>query len=82
MKDILIEKMYELNKKPYQKFFKKSIAWNVTPKELITYKEVSLGFHLGCFLLKYDFEFYNTKFLIILVKVPVMIKYLKKVFQH
>ena len=56
MKDLLIEKMYELTKKPYQKFFKKGIALNVTPKELITYKEDSLGFHLGCFLLKYNFE--------------------------
>lgn len=56
MKDLVIEKMYELTKKPYQKFFKKGIAWNVTPKELITYKEDSLGFHLGCFLLKYNFD--------------------------
>lgn len=56
MKDLLIEKMYELTKKPYQKLFKKGIAWNITPKELITYKEDSLGFHLGCFLLKYNFD--------------------------
>lgn len=56
MRDLLIEKMYELTKRPYQKFLKKGIAWNVTPKELINYKEDSLGFHLGCFLLKYNFE--------------------------
>ena len=56
MRDLLFEKMYEITKKPYQKFFKKGIAWNVTPKELSQYKEDSLGFHLGCFLLKYNFE--------------------------
>lgn len=56
MRDLLIEKMYEITKKPYQKFFKKGVAWNVTPKELIAYKEGSLGFHLGCFLLKYNFD--------------------------
>lgn len=56
MRDLLIEKMYEITKKPYQKFIKKGVAWNVTPKELIAYKEGSLGFHLGCFLLKYNFD--------------------------
>lgn len=56
MRDLLIEKMYEITKKPYQKFIKKGVAWNVTPKELIAYKEGSLGFHLGCFLLKYNLD--------------------------
>ncbi|RKS02264.1 Coq4 family protein [Flavobacterium sp. 102] len=56
MKDLIIEKMYEWSKKPYQKFFKKSEPWNVTPKELILYPQESLGFHMGCFLLKYNFE--------------------------
>ncbi|MFN3968787.1 hypothetical protein [Flavobacterium sp.] len=56
MRDLIIEKMYEWSKKPYQKFFKKNEPWNVTPKELIQYPQESLGFHMGCFLLKYNFE--------------------------
>ena len=56
MKDLLIEKMYELSKKPYQKFFKKNKAWDVSIPELIQHPQESLGFHLGCFLLKYNFE--------------------------
>jgi ubiquinone biosynthesis protein Coq4 len=56
MRDLIIEKMYEWSKKPYQKFFKKNDPWNVTAKELIQYPQESLGFHMGCFLLKYNFE--------------------------
>lgn len=56
MRDLIIEKMYEWSKKPYQKFFKKNEPWKVTPKELIQYPQESLGFHMGCFLLKYNFE--------------------------
>jgi ubiquinone biosynthesis protein Coq4 len=56
MKDLLIEKMYELSKKPYQKFLKKNQAWDVSIPELIQHPQESLGFHLGCFLLKYNFE--------------------------
>ena len=56
MKDLFIEKMYELSKKPYQKFFKKGKAWDVKVNQLIQLPNDSLGFHLGCFLLKYNFE--------------------------
>jgi ubiquinone biosynthesis protein Coq4 len=56
MKDLLIEKFYELSKKPYQKYFKKNKPWNINKKNLLQYPETSLGFHLGCFLLKYNFE--------------------------
>lgn len=56
MRDLIIEKMYEWSKKPYQKFIKKNEPWEVTPKELIQYPQESLGFHMGCFLLKYNFE--------------------------
>jgi hypothetical protein len=56
MKDLIIEKMYELSKKPYQKFIKKNKAWQVNKAELIRMPNNSLGFHLGCFLLKYNFE--------------------------
>lgn len=56
MRDFIIEKMYEWSKKPYQRFFKKKEPWKVTPKELILYPQESLGYHMGCFLLKYNFE--------------------------
>ena len=56
MKDLFIEKMYELSKKPYQKFIKKGKAWEINISELIQLPADSLGFHLGCFLLKYNFE--------------------------
>lgn len=56
MRDLLIEKMYEFTKKPYQRFFKKGTPWDITPQELIQYNPESLGFHLGCFLIKYNFE--------------------------
>ena len=56
MRDLFIEKMYELSKKPYQKFFKKGEAWDVEINQLIQLPNDSLGFHLGCFLLKYNFE--------------------------
>ena len=56
MRDLFIEKMYEIRKKPYQKFFKKGKAWDVKVNQLIQLPNDSLGFHLGCFLLKYNFE--------------------------
>ncbi len=56
MKDLLIEKMYELSKKPYQYFFKRNKAWPITIAELIQLPQESLGFHLGCFLMQYHFE--------------------------
>jgi ubiquinone biosynthesis protein Coq4 len=56
MKDLIIEKMYELSKKPYQRYFKKNKAWNINISELIQMPKDSLGFNLGCFLLQYNFE--------------------------
>lgn len=56
MRDLIIEKMYEWSKKPYQKFFKKNKAWEISIPELIQLPQDSLGFHLGCFLLKYNFD--------------------------
>ncbi|TXI64547.1 MAG: hypothetical protein E6Q46_06845 [Flavobacterium sp.] len=56
MRDLFIEKMYEISKKPYQKFFKKGKVWDVEANQLIQLPSDSLGFHLGCFLLKYNFE--------------------------
>lgn len=56
MKDLLIEKLYEISKKPYQKFFKKNQPWNISLQEFLHYPEETLGFHLGCFLLKHNFD--------------------------
>ena len=56
MRDLFIEKMYEISKKPYQRFFKKGNAWDINVNQLIQLPSDSLGFHLGCFLLKYNFE--------------------------
>ena len=56
IKDNLIEKMYEISKKPYQKYFKKNKPWTIGKSELLQHKTESLGFHLGCFLIKYHFE--------------------------
>jgi hypothetical protein len=56
MKDKLIEKLYEVSKKPYQKFFKKNKPWTINKTELLQHNQESLGFHLGCFLIKYHFE--------------------------
>ena len=56
MRDLFIEKMYEISKKPYQRYYKKGNAWNVNVNQLLQLQSDSLGFHLGCFLLKYNFE--------------------------
>lgn len=56
MKDQLIEKMYEWSKKPYQRFFKTQKAWNISKQELLSYPEETLGYHLGQFLQKNNFD--------------------------
>ncbi len=56
MRAFFIETLYEWTKKPYQKWFKKDLPWNLSVKELIQYPKESLGFHLGCFLLRHDFS--------------------------
>jgi len=55
MRAFIIETLYEYSKRPYQKWFKKEEPWDLTPNILIQYPQRSLGFHLGCFLLKHDF---------------------------
>jgi ubiquinone biosynthesis protein Coq4 len=56
MKDQLIEKMYEWSKKPYQRFFKNKIAWEISKQELLSYSNETLGYHLGQFLQKNNFD--------------------------
>jgi len=55
MRAFILETIYEWSKKPYKKWFKKEIPWDISIKQLIYYPKNSLGFHLGCFLLKHDF---------------------------
>ncbi|AXT60736.1 hypothetical protein D1816_10380 [Aquimarina sp. AD10] len=55
MRAFIQETIYEWSKKPYKKWFKKEIPWDISIKQLIYYPKNSLGFHLGCFLLKHDF---------------------------
>lgn len=56
MKDYIIEKMYEVSRKPYQKYFKKSTPWEIDKEELLQYPKDSLGFGLGNFLDKNHFD--------------------------
>jgi hypothetical protein len=56
MKDLIVEKIYEITKIPYQKWFKHNKPSPIERRELLSFSEASLGFHLGCFLLKHDFQ--------------------------
>ena len=56
MKEIIVETLYRIIKIPYQILFKKKDSWNITTKDLLKFPQESLGFHYGCFLLKYNFN--------------------------
>ncbi|MBQ4822208.1 Coq4 family protein [Aquimarina sp. MMG016] len=56
MRAFILETIYEWSKIPYQKWFKKNTPWDISLKTLLQYPKESLGFHLGCFLLKHDFS--------------------------
>jgi len=56
MKDYIVEKMYEISRKPYQKYFKKSTPWQIDKEELLQYPKDSLGCELGNFLEKNHFD--------------------------
>ncbi len=56
MRDLFIEKLYDMSKKPYQKFFKKNEPWKITKEELLRLPYETLGFHLGSFLTRHGFE--------------------------
>lgn len=56
MKDYIVERLYELSRKPYQKYFKKSNPWEIDKEELLQYPKDSLGFQLGYFLDKNHFD--------------------------
>ena len=56
MRDLFIEKLYDISKKPYQKLLKKNEHWKITHAELLLMPKQTLGFHLGHFLSKHGFE--------------------------
>lgn len=56
MKDKIIEKLYEMSKKPYQKYMKHNQPWDITKEELASYPELSLGNDLGRFLTSNQFD--------------------------
>ncbi|MEZ0006710.1 ubiquinone biosynthesis protein Coq4 [Flavobacterium sp. 28YEA47A] len=56
MRDLFIEKLYDMSKKPYQKYFKKNAPWKITKEELLLMPYETLGFHLGSFLTRYNFD--------------------------
>ena len=52
---LFVERLYEWSKLPYRLLFKREAAWGISVKELISYPQETLGYHLGCFLLKHHF---------------------------
>lgn len=56
MKEIIIETLYRIIKVPYQFLFKQTKAWDISIQDFLKLPQDSLGFHYGCFLLKYNFN--------------------------
>ena len=52
---LLLEKLYEWSKIPYRWLFKNESPWGLTVQDLLSYPSDSLGYHLGCFLLRNHF---------------------------
>lgn len=52
---LLLERLYEWSKIPYRWLFKDEAPWNISIKELLSYPSNTLGYHLGCFLLRHHF---------------------------
>lgn len=56
MRALLLEKLYDWSKIPYQKFLKKNDAWNIEVSKLLRYPKDSLGQGLGLFITIHNFE--------------------------
>ncbi|MGJ8659438.1 MAG: hypothetical protein ACSHWV_06265 [Cellulophaga fucicola] len=56
MRALLLEKLYDWSKIPYQKFLKKNDAWNIEVSKLLRYPKDSLGQGLGLFITMHNFE--------------------------
>lgn len=52
----LINWLFEISNKIYTRIYKNHKPWNITKKELLAYSKNSLGFYLGMFLSKNNFE--------------------------
>jgi ubiquinone biosynthesis protein Coq4 len=55
IREVFVFHSFELASKFYLKF-KAGASWNVHTRQLLSYPEESLGYHLGCFLLQHKFE--------------------------
>jgi len=55
LRHLILERLYEWSKIPYRWLFKNEAPWGIPTKELLQYPSHTLGFHLGCFLLKNHF---------------------------
>lgn len=55
VREIFVLHSFEIASKLYVKF-KSGVSWNVHTRQLLSYPEESLGYHLGCFLLQHKFE--------------------------
>jgi len=56
MRRLILERLYEWSLAPYRKWFKTNTPWELPATTLLQYPSESLGFHLGCFLITYDFS--------------------------
>lgn len=55
LRELLVSLGFTISSKMYV-FFKKGTSWHLQTNQLLSYPKHSLGFHLGCFLLKHKFE--------------------------
>ena len=55
MRAIVLEKLYEWSLIPYQSF-KKNEAWGIRIEDLLQYSKDSLGYQMGHFLLRNNFD--------------------------
>ncbi len=53
---LILDIIFGWIKKPRQKWYKKNTTWDIPIHELVLYPHESLGYHVGCFLLKYSFK--------------------------
>ncbi|MFD2826640.1 Coq4 family protein [Leeuwenhoekiella polynyae] len=55
IRELFVGASFDLSSRIYVKF-KRTESWGISRKELLQYPENTLGFYLGCFLLKHNFE--------------------------
>ena len=55
VRELFVGASFDLTSRIYVKF-KRTQAWGISRKEFLQYPENTLGFHLGCFLLKHNYE--------------------------